>query len=117
MQRLASNEYSGHVGSGGLQGHSVGGLYPLIIYGAGITPTRFGVMNGATGEDTGPIFEDYGAAADLAGLVKEIADVRRSIGLTPRSLASMRELAGLARLPQFRMKADHLAEALQGSHA
>ena len=102
MQRLGANEYSGHVGDGGLQGHSVGGLYPLIVYGAGINPTRFGVMNGATGEDTGPIFEDYGAAAHVAELVKELADVRRAIGLKPRSLACMRGLAGIARLPVFR---------------
>jgi hypothetical protein len=64
MQQIGSNEYSGHVGSGGLQGHSVGGLYPWIIYGTG--GGTFGVMNGATGQDTGAVFTDYPVAGEWA---------------------------------------------------
>ena len=64
MQQIGSNEYSGHVGSGGLQGHSVGGLYPWIIYGTG--GGTFGVMNGATGQDTGAVFTDYPGAGEWA---------------------------------------------------
>jgi len=53
--------------------NSIGGLCPLIIYGAGIDPTRFGVMNGVTGEDTGPIFENYNAAAHAAAHTNFVA--------------------------------------------
>ena len=40
----------GHAGSGGLQNHSIGALYPYIVYGQE-TPsgTRYGVLNGSTG--------------------------------------------------------------------
>ena len=43
-------KYTGHVGEGGLQGHSIGGFYPYIVYGQE-TPdgVRYGVLNGATG--------------------------------------------------------------------
>ena len=55
-------KYTGHVGEDGLQGHSIGGLYPYIIYGQE-TPegVRYGVMNGATGES---IPAQYSRAAD-----------------------------------------------------
>jgi hypothetical protein len=35
MERIASNKYSGHVGDGGLQGHSVSHAYPWIVIGIG----------------------------------------------------------------------------------
>lgn len=50
-------EYSGHVGTGGLQGHSVGALYPFAVYGQETASgTRYGVLNTATGWESGPRF-------------------------------------------------------------
>lgn len=61
--------YTGHVGSGGLQGHSVGGCYPFTVYGHtrdADSPTTYGVLNAATGEDTGPIYPDAARAWAVA---------------------------------------------------
>jgi hypothetical protein len=59
---MSNVKYTGHVGSGGLQGHSVGALYPYIVYGKE-TPegTRYGVQNGVSGYDSGPQFDCAGA--------------------------------------------------------
>jgi hypothetical protein len=67
---MSSVKYTGHVGNGGLQGHSVGALYPYVVYGQE-TPAglRYGVMNGTKDADTGPIFREckaaYAAAEEL----------------------------------------------------
>lgn len=44
-------KYTGHgANTGGLQGHSVGGLYPLCVFGQETAEgTRYGVMNLARG--------------------------------------------------------------------
>lgn len=57
-----TTKYTGHVGNGGLQGHSIGALYPYVVYGQE-TPngTRYGVQNGATGYDTGANWDCAGA--------------------------------------------------------
>lgn len=50
--------YTGHgAATGGLQSHSVGELYPFDVYGQE-TPqgTRYGVVNLATGDATGPLW-------------------------------------------------------------
>lgn len=59
---MSTVKYTGHVGNGGLQGHSVGALYPYVVYGQETTDgTRYGVQNGATGFDTGPHWDCAGA--------------------------------------------------------
>ena len=66
--------YTGHVGEGGLQGHSIGGYYPFIIYGQETAQgTCYGVLNGATGFDTGPIFGTAAGAHGMADVLKSQA--------------------------------------------
>lgn len=48
MNRIASGKYSGHVGDGGLQGHSVSAAYPWIIIGFG--DDTWAASNACTGE-------------------------------------------------------------------
>lgn len=47
-QRIAAAKYSGHVGDGGLQGHSVSAAYPWIIVGYG--DDTWAAENACTGE-------------------------------------------------------------------
>lgn len=59
---MSNAKYTGHVGQGGLQGHSIGGLYPYVVYGQETAEgTRYGVMNGTTGTDTGAKYDCAGA--------------------------------------------------------
>lgn len=60
--------YQGHAGEGGLQAHSVGGLYPWIIVGFG--DGTFSVMNGAAGQQLSARFRDYDEAAARAERLK-----------------------------------------------
>lgn len=73
--------YTGHVGEGGLQGHSVGACYPFTVYGFSHdaeAPVTYGVLNAATGEDTGPIYGDAARAWTVAELCKSGAtDIAR----------------------------------------
>lgn len=63
--------YTGHVGSGGLQGHSIGGYYPFIVYGQETEDgLRYGVLNGATGFDTGPVCLTAWGAHETADKLK-----------------------------------------------
>lgn len=60
--------YEGHAGDGGLQTHSVGGLYPWMTpaFGDG----TFGVENAVTGQKLTCRFDDYEAAAEWAERLK-----------------------------------------------
>jgi hypothetical protein len=72
-------QYTGHVGEGGLQGHSVGALYPYIVYGQE-TPdgTRYGVQKADSNFDTGPRF----ACADAYTIAEFNANVMHGRALT-----------------------------------
>jgi len=70
----------GHAGEGGLQTHSVGGLYPYhpVAYGNG----KWSIHNLVTGERTAAVFEDYTLAATWAERFK----------LEPREMAEFNAL-------------------------
>lgn len=69
---LRAAVYQGHAGEGGLQKHSVGGLYPwaVVSFGDG-THT---VANLATGKQLRCRFRDYDIAAEWAEQFKEGGD-------------------------------------------
>jgi len=54
----------GHAGSGGLQNHSVGGLYPWLPVGHG--DGLWSVHNASTGQQTPAVFASYTHAAEWA---------------------------------------------------
>lgn len=69
----AGSYYAGHAGAGGLQQHSVGGLYPFAVVGFGsdnVQGYTYSVQNLVTGELLRARFEDYDAAAAWAELFK-----------------------------------------------
>lgn len=80
--------YQGHAGSGGLQNHSIGGLYPFTVFGRecewlpGQWSTAYGVMNTATGEETPAVFTCAGAHT----LASEIKAGRIGIGASIKNL-------------------------------
>ena len=56
--------YLGHAGEGGLQTHSIGGLYPYLPVGYG--HGKWAVHNLVSGERTAAVFDDYSEAAEWA---------------------------------------------------
>jgi hypothetical protein len=60
----SSPVYTGHAGEGGLQQHSVGGLYPYhpVAYGNG----KWAVHNLVSGKRTAAVLDDYSCAAEWA---------------------------------------------------
>ena len=63
-----SNSYTGHgPNTGGLQQHSIGGVYPKIIYAQQTQcGLRWGVLDARTGGDSGPFAEQCAEAVALA---------------------------------------------------
>ena len=65
---MSDNQYKAHTAeSGGLQGHSIGGTYPIGVFGKETDHgTRYGVMNFATGEELSFGFSTCAAAHQQA---------------------------------------------------
>lgn len=73
--RIASPKYSGHVGDGGLQGHSVSAAYPWIIRGIGDDWQAYNATSGQTYPRRERIAEaqrDLGAAVAARRATKEL---------------------------------------------
>ena len=76
---MHSNSYTGHgAATGGLQRHSIGELYPLDVYGQQVNgETLYGVVDLATGEETGARWDVYGAT-ELAREIKRVREASRA---------------------------------------
>lgn len=62
---MSQVKYTGHVGTGGLQGHSVSECYPWIVVGYGTTPTTYAAGNMVTGEEGQRRMSARAAAIDV----------------------------------------------------
>lgn len=91
--------YTGHVGQGGLQGHSVGDVYPWIVYGQETTAgTMYGVMHASDGRDTGPQFDSLAA-------VEHSERFKSDDGAFGRYMAHAERVGKIVRIPDAAVKA------------
>lgn len=61
----AAVEYTGHAGDGGLQGHSIGAIYPFVIYRKAFDGKEFFCILRPCGRPSMFIYETYDEALNF----------------------------------------------------